>query len=228
MRKKAIFFIMLLSMSVLLVNARIANCLGESDPDMNTLLETGYPQIQDGVVGKLLYDAAFLEPRTGPSIAYTPENQFDLKAGDEVQVFSVCQDSFSNQWAMVEGIVRGEKMRVYLLCYDAYVMEETIDILEKWKLVHEEAPARYDDWSYRPAWMTDADPHAGPGKMYPWIELGEDAVLTGEILVSGDWVLVEYMYEDKGWLASYTRGWVPIDSLYEPGTEIEQKSPVTD
>ena len=171
MRKKSLYFIMLLSLSILLVGAGITDCLGESDPDLNTLLEAGYPQVQDGAVGKLLYNASFLEPRTGPSLDYTPENQFDLKAGDEVRVFSVCQDRNSNQWAMVEGIVRGEKMRVYLLCYDAYVMEETIDIQDKWKLVQEKVLTTDYDWPFFPEWMTDAVPHMGPGEMYPRVDL---------------------------------------------------------
>jgi len=227
MKRTAISFIVFLFLSTLFINASIANCLGES-PDINMLLEAGYPQVQDGVMGKLLYDASYLEPRTGPSIAFTPETLFDLKAGDEVRVFSVCQDDYSNQWAMVEGIVRGERMRVYLLCYDAYVMEETIDISDKWKLVHEERPTKNDDWSYSPAWMTDAVPHSGPGEMYPLIALGQDDELAGEILISGNWVLVEYVYDDTLGLPTYKRGWVPIDSLYKSYNEIERNSPTSD
>ena len=60
------------------------------------------------------------------------------------------------------------------------------------------------------------------------VDLSQNDKLTGEILVSGDWVLVEYMQEDEIWLPTYMRGWVPIDSLYKSDTENKRSRTTTD
>lgn len=170
-------------------------------------------QIQGYSNGIVLYDASFLEPRTGPGIGYTEYLQFNLKEGTPVQVFTISSDEAGNQWALVEGMVEKEPSRVYLLLYDARSQETTIQKQGRWNLPNEPSYLSYEDREAARSFLTNSTLRRGPGYNYQTMNISiDDRCMV--VAIEGEWALVEFLIDEYGiWAGEYVRGWVPINSL---------------
>ena len=152
--------------------------------------------------GKLIYDALFLNPSTGPGYQYMPVS-CSAREGTTIRVLTKAVDRHGNTWVLCE--VSGKRM--YLLQSDGKNTYITADLSK----IPKEPAEQLSEWQC----MAYGTPELryGPGEDYPEIGRKMNDDPSWVVLMNGDWALVEQTNAYDSESPYFIRGWVKFSEL---------------